>query len=458
MRYIPASRHDSLLLSAVRQAGATSSAPNVARKVHAAVAGHLQALESDPTKQFELVDEEMAQYFKRWAEALEAGDEAAARAWEAKIDALAADHPFPYAETKQIFYDHFSKSSYESALKNYRAWDGSDPGFGVVEARLPNDARVAVFGDWGTGTEDAKLLFQCLMGHRPDVVLHLGDIYESGVPYECEQFFLRPIDEVCQQLGVARPRIFTIPGNHEWFSGGVGFFELIDVLNESDERWRQEASFFCLRSADDRWQFLGADTGITCINDPTEPGLEASELAWHQDKLRSFTGRTVFMTHHQFVAADLTLNPAAEGDYQFFNHRLVECFQGTPAGGAGTYLDRIDQWLWGHDHYFIPYVDDLAIPAPGTSGLKLRRGQLLGGSARETAERKRDILFTASVQQRGGEPIKPAITNDDLFNHTYGIIDLAAATATYSQVPAWDESDTDPDKTVPAAPLHVEKL
>ena len=259
MRYVPSDRHASILVSALRESALSKSITGeISGPVHANVGAHLEANEGKEEQEFTNVDSEIASYFLKWGKALDAGDDEEAKKWEAKIDALAEDHPFSYKETKKLFYDYQSKSSYAAALENYRAWDGADPEFGVVKAAVPGSGKVAVFGDWGTGTDDARLLFEALMTHQPDVILHLGDIYEAGTPYECQEFFLRPIEEVCEANGWKRPPILTIPGNHEYFTAGVGYFELIDVLNSGlGDEWRQEASFFCLRSDDGKWQFLG---------------------------------------------------------------------------------------------------------------------------------------------------------------------------------------------------------
>jgi hypothetical protein len=461
MRYIPSDRHGSLLLSALRETSHNHSVPDeVAQTVQANTSAYLEARGGRQEKELTAVDVQIASYFLKWGKALEAEDEQAAREYEAKIDELAKQHQFPYKETKQLFYEYHTKSSYEAALKNYRAWDGKNPEFGVIKATIPGEGKVGLFGDWGTGTQDAVLLFKQMMRHQPDVLLHLGDIYEAGTPYECQEYFLKPMEKVCKDNGWTLPPIFTIPGNHEYFTAAQGYFELLAVLNhEHGEQWLQEASFFCLRSDDGKWQFLGADSEIQGIRETSQPGLEPSELAWHQDKLKSFSGRSVLMTHHQFVTGDDVLNEAAKGtDYQYFNSNLVDGFKASVDGGEETYFDKIDLWAWGHDHWFLPYIDNLPIPAPGTQDLKLKRGQLLGGSARETTQKTRKVQFLSAVQQIDGEYILPAITNDNLYNHTYGIIDLGAATVSYYQVPAWLWDNTTPNKTSPTEPIHVAKL
>jgi hypothetical protein len=54
---------------------------------------------------------------------------------------------------------------------------------------------------------------------------------------------------------------YSIPGNHDYYSWGMPFLCFVKEINE--EEWtKQRASYFCLRSEDGRWQFLGADTAF----------------------------------------------------------------------------------------------------------------------------------------------------------------------------------------------------
>jgi len=128
-----------------------------------------------------------------------------------------------------------------------------------------------------------------------------------------------------------------------------------------EDTQQQMASYFCLRTADDGWQFLGLDTGYNGhymnvppsaqqavlerlhvgkvensttsdphwprafnpyfsraagtdlpiqnpnIHDPTSPApqvtLRPDEAAWHQDKLAKFPGRSILLSHHQLYSA-----------------------------------------------------------------------------------------------------------------------------------------------------------
>src|SRR5258708_25617709 len=160
-------------------------------------------------------------------------------------------------------------------------------------------------------------------------------------------------------MTVPRRRIpvFTIPGNHEYFTGCVSFLNALDsddLVTEPSQH--QSASYFCLRTADDGWQLLGLDTGFYghYMNvaasaqatlkklhigevgtagpssgphwpghyNPYLPGdswrnlarvdttvpvaqvtVRADEGVWHTDKLQKFPGRSILFSHHQLYSA-----------------------------------------------------------------------------------------------------------------------------------------------------------
>ncbi len=207
----------------------------------------------------------------------------------------------------------------------------------AASARL----RVALLSDWGTGTHTALQVAQLVAQQRPDVLIHLGDIYYAGTPAECADHFLAP-------LTAALPGIplFTLCGNHDVYSGGVGYYGLLTSIG-------QPASYFCLRSPDNAWQILAADTGLN-DRDPFHeagalPGLDPLEEQWHADKLRGFPGRTVLLSHHQPFSAFAQIGPAPPNPV---NPALMAAHQRLSQAG------RIDAWFWGHEHrlrLYAPY-------------------------------------------------------------------------------------------------------
>ncbi|WP_158930413.1 metallophosphoesterase [Acidisphaera sp. S103] len=121
------------------------------------------------------------------------------------------------------------------------------------------NATVALIADWGTGTETAASLLALIAQHDPDIVIHLGDIYYSGTPEECDRNFTRLINSTFDRTKVA---IYNLAGNHDMYCGGVGYYNLLKTINQPT--WPQQpASFFYLRSTDNQWQFVAMDTGHT---------------------------------------------------------------------------------------------------------------------------------------------------------------------------------------------------
>ena len=308
-----------------------------------------------------------------------------------------------------------------------------DMGFGVVEQRLPEDARVAVIGDWGTGLPDAgAMLVALLRGLRPTVLVHLGDIYYAGTRREAAHNFA---DVLAAAFAEVPPRlpVFNLPGNHDYYSGGAAFYELLDRLNEGPAR--QAASYFCLRSERDQWQLVGMDTGFHGRNpgaafDPfaTGPHLHDSEAAWVRDKLDRFTGRTILLSHHPLFSARRAINGPRSGRQPNFNDRLHHV--------VAPCLSRVAAWMWGHEH-------SLAIYEDGVHGLA--KGRLVGCSGFEmgAAEDPYEPLF-ADVPFH--QPQVRLSMEHGWYDHGFAIIDLGRAQIEYWQFPTWAGTEEPPSQ------------
>lgn len=166
-----------------------------------------------------------------------------------------------------------------------------------------------MLSDWGTGRRTATAVLQDLARHQPDIVIHLGDIYYAGTAAECEDNFRCPMNLVLDQASRQIP-VYTLSGNHDMYGGGEGYYGLIGHLN--DGPWRQRASYFCLRSAGQRWQFIAMDTGLHAY-DPLERHpltfLEPAEESWVADRIGEFPGQTVLLSHHPLFSASARIGP-----------------------------------------------------------------------------------------------------------------------------------------------------
>jgi predicted phosphodiesterase len=233
----------------------------------------------------------------------------------------------------------------------------------LPQSALPETCTIAIIGDWGTSDTRAQKLLEHIATANPDIVIHLGDIYYACTSSEANSFY----ENSTKAFGDKQPRIFTLCGNHDMYSGAAPYYALLD-------RIKQPASFFCLRNR--YWQILAGDTGYNDFN-PLTKGADAtwirdfdegdsySELAWHKDKLVNAGSRkTILLTHHQLFTRNSSIAyrdpvPAKKP----VNDYLLKQF--------GDFLPEIKLWLWGHEHNQVIYQ-----PFMG-----LERGRCVGASA-----------------------------------------------------------------------------
>ena len=342
--------------------------------------------------------------------------------------------------------------------QHYNDWTiqgGGNIDYGVISWTIPNDGCVAIIGDWGTGQSDAQALVAGLMAldPAPAAIIHLGDTYYSGTPDECT-------DNIVQVLAAAAPGVpfFMIPGNHDYYDWGVGFYGMLPTLNSGNSDQLQQASYFCLRTSDGLWQFLGADTGqgdadpLDELDPSTGPTLRPTEIEWHKNKLTTHGGSTILLTHHQFFTANDTINNASEYP-PYINMFLGNIF--------APYFDRISAWLWGHEH-------NLALFTNGLFGLSM--GRLIGSSAYEEATT--DTPYTVNFPQVPfNENIEFAAV-DGFYPHACAVIDFSRnqptdpISITYYQIPSWGNTPPSPipglsavitEQIHPAAPVYAGK-
>ena len=303
---------------------------------------------------------------------------------------------------------------------------------------LPDRATVALIADWGTGMPDAHALLEQVRSFDPDVLLHLGDIYYSGTSREVQAHFLSPIRDAFRDR---MPRILTLSGNHDRYSGGAGYYELLGQL-------RQPASYFCLRNA--WWQFVAMDTGLHDRNPRHIHGdltwLEPSEVEWIVDKLRRAEGRgTILLSHHPLFS--LQGSGHDKGARVAANPRLQEAFAG--------FVEGLAWWLWGHEH-------DLLIYEPYAG---LRRGRCVGAGAIPRLVGQEIRRAVPGMVLPPGEDAPPTLipgteigNNGVVDNHVFAILELDGprATARYYQT---DSSDLIPGRVPsPGPPLFTEEV
>lgn len=212
--------------------------------------------------------------------------------------------------------------------------------------KLPPKTTIALLADWGGDNPAAHHVASVVRRQRPSLAIHLGDIYYGGVKSECESFLqLWPLqtNSQCPELGVPPGTSYALNGNHEMYSGGQAYFDV--VL----KAFGQPQPFFCLET--DYWRVIGLDTayagGRLKPSGPDDP--INSQWNWLVSLLRdSGTKKNIVLTHHQPVSAHKDEFHDSEG----LRNDVAELL-----ATDGIADDAIFGWFFGHEHRCALYRD-----------------------------------------------------------------------------------------------------
>lgn len=293
------------------------------------------------------------------------------------------------------------------------------PNMNVV-VELDQKSKIAIVGDWGTGGDVAVNLLKQVANLKPEVLIHLGDVYYAGTRQEEQSHFL----EVCRHVLGNDVPLFSLCGNHDMYSGGAGYYWLLDHIG-------QQSSYFCLRNAN--WQFLAMDTGHNDNNPATVAGNMTSlmkvgtwsEADWHLARIDDPGGRrTVLLSHHQLFSPFGSVGNVGLTGYAY-NPQLYNVFK--------SVMTKIVWWFWGHEHtlaIFDKYMD-------------LERGRCIGASAVPVFTDQQKYENADGLKTLDDRPLptwnsKAVLGNNGTdYAHAFAIMTLSGASANvdYYQVP-----------------------
>jgi hypothetical protein len=318
----------------------------------------------------------------------------------------------------EVFLE-YEKYRRQDAPIAYRAYQQLDD----FVISLPPDSgaglKIALIADWGTGTPIAQRLLADVAQHQPDLLIHLGDIYYSGTSREAQENFLA----ICRRILGQQTQIYTLSGNHDMYSGGAGYYWLLDQIG-------QPASYFCLRNDD--WQLLALDTGLHdaspwSVATTHLTYLEDREVAWQRHKLATGGDRqTILLSHHQLFSATSAVGRNIAGQPLAVNSRLYEAFQDV--------LGQVALWLWGHEHNLTLYEPYLG----------LARGRCIGAGAVPIRLSENPYTPDPNLVLPAGQSSPPSLNtavqlgNDgESYHHAYALLTLRgrAAEVGYYQLP-----------------------
>lgn len=196
--------------------------------------------------------------------------------------------------------------------------------------------RIALAGDWGTGTDVAQQVADSMVADNPELTIHLGDVYYVGTGTEIQENCLGVNG---QYQGVSwrhgSKGSFALNGNHEMYSGGTPYFDVflptLGIPSSQDQR--QLRSYFCLEAP--AWRILAIDTGYNSDTLAGDCTLEKPLLDWIGNVVDPIHNRkpTVVLSHHQWFSG------FGDGDYPKPAQQLAPFFQ-----------NQQIIWLWGHEH------------------------------------------------------------------------------------------------------------
>jgi Calcineurin-like phosphoesterase len=285
---------------------------------------------------------------------------------------------------------------------------------------LGTKSRLAIIGDWGVGDAVSINVLQEVKKLNPDVLLHLGDVYYAGTQREAKVNFL----DICQSLIGNNIPIYTLCGNHDMYSGGAGYYWLLDQIG-------QKASYFCLKN--DNWMFLAMDTGFH-DNNPFNVATNMTQLVsqdgwseadWHMKQINNAGNRKlVLLSHHQLFSPFSSVG-SVNGQAYAYNPNLYGVFKDT--------IPKAEWWFWGHEHtlgIFPPYMG-------------LKRGRCVGASAVPVFQDQQSYatcptnLQTLDGTMPTWDPKGVLGISNDMYNNCFAMMRLTGTSATveYYEVP-----------------------
>jgi Calcineurin-like phosphoesterase len=274
--------------------------------------------------------------------------------------------------------------------KKHAFRDYTAPGSGTGIFMIGESTTLSLVGDWGTGTDEAQMVTDCVRRFSPDFTIHLGDVYFVGDPTEIRENFLgeKTSPYIPLKWPMGKLGSFALTGNHEMYARGDGYFDSILPrmgLKKSGSEWGagQWASFFCLENK--YWRIIGLDTSYnaTSFDWGRVPGFDRSK--WLRKSIR-------FKPRCQFPDPILpwlerTINPDADkrGLVLMTHHGCYSAFSEwyqIPAKQLARVIHRPVIWFWGHEHKLAIY-DRYSVPEGiqtygrciGHGGMPVERGK-----------------------------------------------------------------------------------
>jgi hypothetical protein len=250
--------------------------------------------------------------------------------------------------------------------------------------KIRDKARLILCADWATGLPRARKVASKMALRLSDQgsqgrerhVIHLGDTYYAGLPFEFRERLIPHWPVEPGQAGEIGS--WCLNANHDMFTGGHGYFELID----SDQRFSRQKSCSYFAFENDNWLIAALDTAWEAEGfEGDAGGLQGPQINWLLELRASRPKkRLMLLSHHQLFSL-------YENDSPLLMQRMGPLLNGqTP----------IDAWFWGHEHRCAVYNPSHNIHYPALIGH--------GGVPvfADSNPKPKDVLFEYKAKRPGG--------------------------------------------------------
>ncbi|MDY7233229.1 metallophosphoesterase family protein [Hyalangium rubrum] len=236
-------------------------------------------------------------------------------------------------------YENLDPGWIESLVDYYLYVDNKRPFPGQGEAPpripIPDTARIALVGDWGTGINPALQIGLDIQAEGPDITIHLGDVYYAGTPTE-------EMERFTSHWPTGKLGSFMLNSNHEMYSGLRGYMQAL-----GDAKFAQQQGFSQFALENSHWMLIGLDSAYYAgghfysdgnLNPQTQlPWLTSmAQEAQRNDK------QLILLTHHHGL--DLSNAP------QLLWGQITGALNGMAA-----------LWYWGHIHAAVAHPEQQGI-------------------------------------------------------------------------------------------------
>jgi hypothetical protein len=245
----------------------------------------------------------------------------------------------------------------------FRDYTTKGKGTGIYP--IDDRVKITIAGDWGTGTDEARIVASAMKQADPEFTIHLGDVYYVGDDNEVRENFLgektSPYQAVKWPMGSKGG--FALNGNHEMYAEGNGYWRMVlprmgPMKMKRGSGWGegQWASFFCLENK--YWRIIALDTAYnsTRFDWGKLPLLQRSK--W----LRKTTWFKPKCTLPDALLKWLESTVNADGDKRgliLLSHHGPHSGFGDwyqiPSRQLATLIHRPVLWYWGHEHKLAIY-------------------------------------------------------------------------------------------------------